>query len=155
MTSKAAKMTSPENADGSGPSELRQREKNIEKAINRVYKASRNLILGLHAMFTLLGLLGIDIDIESLPADDETASAAWRENREEFRITLIQVYEASDRVLDMALRTEKHMAAAQHENMMRDVLFVRRLIMDVLPQELYDHVVGKGKEVRGKGFKKA
>lgn len=168
MATQTPVVALPEAADGSGPSGIQQRAKDVERAIKRVSKASsvfepppptkeknlpqsskltsrsRELVLGLHAIFNHLG-------VESLQEDDETASVIWRENREEFKTTLIQIYDASDKVVDTALRTEKHLTSAQHDNMMRSVLFVRRLVMELLPQELYDRVVGKGKELKGKG----
>ncbi|KAL0941757.1 uncharacterized protein CTRU02_204521 [Colletotrichum truncatum] len=150
MMPKSQTASSNEDTEEGDPSELHQRDKAAERAVTRVYKSSRRVISNLSALLHLLVVFDIDLDPESLPSSDEAATAAWKDSHKKFKATLMKVYDAADEAVDMALRAENHLATEHHEILMRDVCLIREAVKQALPQDLYDRVVGKGKEPKGK-----
>lgn len=164
-TSKVKQPIYPEKPDGSGPSGVIEKKDATVRAFSRVYKGlcvfstppSRTsrltwinrarLLRVLARFFYFLSQLNQSINLAALPLDDEIAPETWKEDREELKKIIMRVYDASDEVLEMALRAENHLTTVQHETMMQDILVIRRMTRDAMPQELYDHLVGKGKAV--------
>ncbi|GJC89642.1 hypothetical protein ColLi_12480 [Colletotrichum liriopes] len=150
MSTKFSKNKTPltrEEADGSGPSQRLEEENAAVVAVSQVYKALTSLVRGLTAIIRILNHLNMNINVATIPPDDDTAPEVWKEHRQEFKETLVEVYNATDRVLEMATCAEKHLDAGEHERLVRDVHHVRERIFLFLPQELYDCLVGKGKGV--------
>ncbi|WYZ37846.1 hypothetical protein EsH8_II_001352 [Colletotrichum jinshuiense] len=146
-SSKVKQPICPEKPDGSGPSGVIEKKDATVRAFNRVYKGLARLLRVLARFFYFLSQLNQSINLAALPLDDEIAPETWKEDREELKKIIMRVYDASDEVLEMALRAENHLTTVQHEAMMQDILVIRRMTRDAMPQELYDHLVGKGKAV--------
>ncbi|OHE98033.1 hypothetical protein CORC01_06702 [Colletotrichum orchidophilum] len=132
-----------EKADGSGPSAFFEQELATAMAVTRVSKASTGLIRSLGAFFQFLSSLGI----VTVPSSEEGPPELWKHHHEELRDMIMEIYDSADRVLAMALRTDKYLSAGSHEALMTHIYVVREVIGQVLPRELHDSLVGKGKRV--------
>ncbi|TQN69735.1 hypothetical protein CSHISOI_05729 [Colletotrichum shisoi] len=93
----------------------------------------------------------MDANIAAIEADDENAPDIWGGHREEFKETLLNVYDATDKISEMVKRTEPHVNTEQYTMLVSSTHHLRESVYMLLPQELHDSLVGKGKEItRGK-----
>lgn len=109
------------------------------------------LFRGVAAINRILGYLSIDANIAAIEADDENAPDIWGGHRQEFKEILLNLYDATDKVSEMVKRTENHVNNEQYTMLVLSTRHLRESVYMLLPQELHDSLVGKGKEVtRGK-----
>ncbi|GKT46491.1 uncharacterized protein ColSpa_06672 [Colletotrichum spaethianum] len=145
--SKIETPLSREKPDGSGPSQCCEEEDAAAAAVSRVYKALSSLARGLTAINRILGHLNLNINAATTTSDYEIDPDVWEAHRQEFIETLMEVYDATERVLKMAIRTEEYLDAGQHELLVRNIYRVCERVSLLLPQDLYNSLIGKGKEI--------
>ncbi|KXH67766.1 hypothetical protein CSAL01_12666 [Colletotrichum salicis] len=125
------KAVTQKMADGSGPSKSSEREWRVvaRKAVNRASKTATILFQRLDVFILLLGKLKV-------------VQRPWS-----LRDAAIEIYDLADRLLELALQAEEHVSTATHEALLMHTNVVRRGISDLVPQQLHDDLVGKGKDV--------
>ncbi|KAK1634359.1 hypothetical protein BDP81DRAFT_396338 [Colletotrichum phormii] len=139
------KAVTQEMADGSGPSKASERELRVvaRKAVNRATKTATVLFQRLDVFILLLGKL----KVVQRPLSVKNTPEIWRAHWEELRDAVIEIYDLADRMLELALQAEEHVSTATHEALMMHTNVFRRGISDLVPQQLHDDLVGKGKDV--------
>ncbi|EXF80662.1 hypothetical protein CFIO01_06368 [Colletotrichum fioriniae PJ7] len=130
-SSPVKKAAIQDSADSSGPSKFSEREFRVlaTRAVNRLPEAVSALLHSVNAFFGLLSRLKI------------------RANEEELRDAIMEVYDLADNLLDLTLQTEEYISITAYESLLGQTNTVRAAMSALLPQDLHDTLVGKGKGV--------